>query len=162
MGRLVDVLNTCNLDNPMQIMYMMYKVFSPVKEYIDSYNQSHPLKTEALQNCFNQIDRGDFQLARRFMYADFIGMDLLSIRDGDLTDSEQRFLDFMSYLISCNQKRMCKNPKWNLLSSLLLACLPQSSTNLVSNLDVKGATHLIVRLGSSGHHLWHLHSSLTP
>jgi hypothetical protein len=120
MGRLVDVLNTCNLDNPMQITYMMYKVFSPVKEYIDSYNQSHPLKTEAIQNCLNQIDRGDFQLARRFMYAYFIGMDLLSIRDGDLTESEQRFLDSMSYLISCNQKRMCESPKCNLLSTLLI------------------------------------------
>jgi len=102
-----NIFNTCNLDNQMQILYMLYKLFSTCASYIQKFATTGSEVAGELLRSFDLLNKKKFNDCRTSIFVNVMNTSLAQLRTGDMYGSEQSFLDKISFLVTCLQYRIC-------------------------------------------------------
>lgn len=109
----VSLDNSCSVDNPLQIMYTLYKLHNGTHDYIKEFSEQNVLNSRSLVNAFGCIDQGRYNDAKQTILIDVLGYNPHSLR-ADLFGGEERFLKAIKYFMKSYCFRDCQNASCNL------------------------------------------------
>lgn len=123
------MVNTCNIDNVLrviiilyldfesnsnsigllQILFVMHSIDRRVRSHIKRFNVLETPKGIHLMRILSHIEKEEFKEARKITLVNLMELNLSSLQNGDLFNSEEKFLESIHFLVEFEQTYMCPN-----------------------------------------------------
>jgi len=109
-GGIIELNNTCNIDNQLQIIYTLYTLHPVVGDYLGRLT-ADSLAAGLLLRIFSAIDKKQWSIAREITLFQLMKLQpqVNSDQEWSLFDSEERFLTSIEELTKVKQHHQCTN-----------------------------------------------------